>query len=135
LRFITLSQPLSGNSSSFAPHAVPALLTRISSFGCQHVDAGHARDIDRQCDAFAAIFRGQFLRGRFAGSGLARGDVDLRRALGEETAGDHLADAARAAGHQGDAALERKQVLEHEVLRLILSGLLSAGIARVKQGR
>ncbi len=33
LRFITLSQPLSGNSSKSAPHAAPALLTRISSFG------------------------------------------------------------------------------------------------------
>src|SRR6201996_8495365 len=33
LRFITLSQPLSGNSSNSAPHAAPALLTRMSSFG------------------------------------------------------------------------------------------------------
>src|ERR1700686_1149051 len=33
LRFITLSQPLSGNSSKSAPHAAPALLTRISNFG------------------------------------------------------------------------------------------------------
>ena len=33
LRFITLSQPLSGNSSNSAPHAAPALLTKMSSFG------------------------------------------------------------------------------------------------------
>src|ERR1700686_3399237 len=33
LRLITLSQPLSGNSSKSAPHAAPALLTRMSSFG------------------------------------------------------------------------------------------------------
>src|SRR5258707_5197275 len=33
LRLTTLSQPLSGNSSKSAPHAAPALLTRISSFG------------------------------------------------------------------------------------------------------
>src|SRR5882724_11458165 len=33
LRSMTLSQPLSGNSSNSAPHAVPALLTRMSSFG------------------------------------------------------------------------------------------------------
>src|SRR5882757_10435115 len=33
LRSITLSQPLSGNSSNSAPHAAPALLTRMSSFG------------------------------------------------------------------------------------------------------
>src|SRR5436190_1124184 len=33
LRFTTLSQPLSGNSSKSAPHAAPALLTRMSSFG------------------------------------------------------------------------------------------------------
>jgi len=33
LRFITLSQPLSGNSSNSAPQAAPALLTRMSSFG------------------------------------------------------------------------------------------------------
>ena len=32
-RFITLSQPLSGNSSNSAPQAAPALLTRMSSFG------------------------------------------------------------------------------------------------------
>src|SRR5476651_431926 len=30
---MTLSQPLSGNSSKSAPHAAPALLTRMSSFG------------------------------------------------------------------------------------------------------
>src|SRR5215470_7248010 len=33
LRSITLSQPLSGNSSKSAPQAAPALLTRMSSFG------------------------------------------------------------------------------------------------------
>ena len=33
LRSITLSQPLSGNSSNSAPQAAPALLTRMSSFG------------------------------------------------------------------------------------------------------
>src|SRR5204863_7950895 len=33
LRSITLSQPLSGNSSNSAPQAAPALLTGISSFG------------------------------------------------------------------------------------------------------
>src|SRR5919204_207447 len=31
LRFMTLSQPLSGNSSNSAPHAAPALLTRIAA--------------------------------------------------------------------------------------------------------
>src|ERR1700737_2616710 len=33
LRFITLSQPLSGHSSQSAPHGAPALLTRMSSLG------------------------------------------------------------------------------------------------------
>src|SRR6202047_2078758 len=33
LRLTTLSQPLSGNSSKSAPHAAPALLTRMSSLG------------------------------------------------------------------------------------------------------
>src|SRR5665213_1458696 len=33
LRSITLSQPLSGNSSNSAPQAAPALLTRMSSLG------------------------------------------------------------------------------------------------------
>ena len=33
LRSMTLSQPLSGNSSNSAPQAAPALLTRMSSFG------------------------------------------------------------------------------------------------------
>src|SRR5476651_1378919 len=32
-RLTTLSQPSSGNSSKAAPHAAPALLTRISTFG------------------------------------------------------------------------------------------------------
>ena len=104
----------------------------LDDLGGQPLAAGIGRDIDRQRDAFAAIFRGEFLGGCFAGSGLARGDVNLRCALAEKTAGDHLADAARAAGHQGDAALQRKQILEHEILRLILSALLSAGVARVQ---
>ena len=129
-----MSQPLSGNSSNSAPHAAPALLTRISSFGSllpdfrrQHLDAGHGGNIDRQRDAFAAIFRGKFFRGRLARPRLACGDVDLRRALGEKSACNHLADAARSAGYQRDAALERKQILEHAYPPLILSAVLSAG--------
>ena len=89
LRFITLSQPLSGNSSKSAPQAAPALLTRISSFGFalldlarQHLDAGHGGNIDRQRDAFAAIFGREFFRGGFARARLARRDVDPGRALG-----------------------------------------------------
>ncbi len=37
LRSRTLSQPLSGNSSNGAPHAAPALLTRMSSLGSSAV--------------------------------------------------------------------------------------------------
>ncbi len=85
----------------------------LPDLGRQHLDAGHGGNIDRQRDAFAAIFRRQFLGGRLARSGLARGDVDLRRALAEKAGRDHLADAARSPGHQRDAALQRKQILEH----------------------
>ena len=89
LRFITLSQPLSGNSSKSAPHAAPGIVDEnvqlrlaLLDLGRQHVDAGHGGNVDRQRDAFAAIFRREFVRGRLARSGLARGDVNLRSALG-----------------------------------------------------
>ena len=59
-RSITLSQPLSGNSSKSAPQAAPALLTRMSSFGSRarkpSASALHAvdrRDVLRQRDAVA----------------------------------------------------------------------------------
>jgi hypothetical protein len=77
---------------------------------------GHGGNIDRQRDAFAAIFGGQLFRGRLAGSRLARGDVDLRRTLAKKSRSDHLADAARSSGHQCDAAIKRKQILEHASL-------------------
>ena len=89
----------------------------LLDLGRQHLDAGHGGDVDRQRDAFAAIGRRKLLRGGLAGAGLARGDVDLRRALREKSGRDHLADAARSPGHQRDAALQRKQILEHAFLR------------------
>ena len=106
----------------------------LLEFGCQHFNAGKGGNIDRQRDAFAAIFGRKFLRGGLARSGLARRDVDFRGALAEKSGCYHLADAARAPGHQRDAALERKQILEHAVLPLILSAVLGVGIERVKEG-
>ena len=62
----------------------------ISSASRSH--AGHGGDVDRQRDAFAVIFGRELACGSFAGRGLARGDVDLRRPLAEKSGGDHLAD-------------------------------------------
>ena len=58
----------------------------LDDFGGELVAAVHGRNVDRQRDAFAAIFGRELLRGGLAGAGLARGDVDLRRALAEESA-------------------------------------------------
>src|SRR5690606_21482031 len=77
----------------------------------QRLHALHRRDVLRQGDANAAVLR-ELGRRLVAGARLARGDVDLR-ALGDEAGGDHLADAARAAGDQGDAALQREEIGEH----------------------
>jgi hypothetical protein len=55
--------------------------------------------------AVVAVDRGQFGRGGPAGLLLACGDVD-GRALGEQALGDHAADAAGAAGHEGDSSVE-----------------------------
>ena len=98
------------------------LRLQLDEFASQLVAAFDRRDVDRQRDAFAVIGGGEFLRGRLAGPGLARGDVDLRRALREKTGRDHLADAARAARHQRDAAVKRKQILEHAFLHCFARG-------------
>ena len=98
------------------------LRLQLDEFGGELVAAFDGRDVDRQRDAFAVIGGGEFLRGRLAGPGLARGDVDLRRALREKTGRDHLADAARPARHQRDAAVERKQILEHAFLHCFAAG-------------
>jgi hypothetical protein len=87
------------------------LRLQLDDFGGELVAAFDGRDVDRQRDAFAVIGGGEFFRGRFAGAGLARGDVDLRRALREKTGRDHLADAARAARHQRDAAFSENRSL------------------------
>ena len=62
LRSITLSQPLSGNSSkSRAPGGAGIvdqdveLRFALGDLGGQHLDAGHGGDVDRQRDAFAVI--------------------------------------------------------------------------------
>jgi hypothetical protein len=70
----------------------------------------HGRDILRKRYAL----RPQFLGRLDARRSLARRDVDLRGARLEKTLGDHLADAARAAGHQRDLTVERKQIRGHE---------------------
>ena len=105
----------------------------LPDLGRQHLDAGHGGNIDRQRDAFAAIVGRKLLRGRLARAGLARGDVDLGRALGEKAGRDHLADAARSARHQRDAALERKQILEH-VASVGFADRFGRGRERVKEG-
>src|SRR5262249_23165222 len=86
----------------------------LDDLGGQLFAARDRRDIDRQRDAFAAIFRRELPGGRLARPGLARGDVDLRRAVAEKSGRDHLADATRTARDKRNAALERKQILEHD---------------------
>ena len=98
------------------------LRLQLDDFASELVAAFDRRNVDRQRDAFAVIGGGEFLRGRLAGPGLARGDVDLRRALREKSGRDHLADAARAARHQRDAAVKREQILEHAFLHCFAAG-------------
>src|SRR5258706_13899236 len=131
LRFITLSQPLSGNSSKSAPHAAPALLTRISSFGSRFLISAASMSMPARVEisigsathsppysavsSFAVASHGPALRAVM---------LDFRRALAEKSGCYHLADAARASGHQRDAALQRKQIFEHLALPWILSTVL-----------
>ena len=49
----------------------------LDDLGSELLAAGIGRHIDRQRDAFAVIGGGKLLCGRLAGTGLARGDVDL----------------------------------------------------------
>src|ERR1700735_596045 len=118
LRSITLSQPFSGKASNSAAHAAPALFTRMSSFpsragegGSERLHALDGRDVRRDGEAGAALLR-QLRRGPVALRGLARRDVDPR-ALRKKAPRNHLADAARTAGHQRRAALEREQISHH----------------------
>src|SRR5215218_5803484 len=53
LRSITLSQPLSGNSSKSAPQAAPALLTRMSSFGSSLIIS--AACLEQAADGSSAV--------------------------------------------------------------------------------
>ncbi len=72
----------------------------------QRLRAVERRHVGRQRDAVAE--GRQLLGGLVAGRGLARRDVDAR-ALRQEAFGDHAADAARAAGDERAAALEREE--------------------------
>nr|WP_257909804.1 hypothetical protein [Janibacter limosus] len=75
----------------------------------QRGDAGGRRDVAGQRDTtpFAELL-GQLGGRRAAGLLLAGGDVD-RRAPAEQALGDHPADAAGAAGHEGDACVQGRR--------------------------
>ncbi len=114
LMSITLSKPISGNSPSGAPHAAPALLTRMSICDSRSVSAIHergetvgGRQIGRDRDALAVL--GQLGGGRVAGLGLAGGDVGAH-AVGHEPRGDHEPDAPGSPGDDGDLAVESEEV-------------------------
>ena len=79
--------------------------------GGKGLDAAHLREVGRQGDAGPAIGLGQALGGGVADVRLARGDVDLG-ARCQEARSDHLADAARTAGDQGDLAPDGKDIVE-----------------------
>src|SRR5258707_10509496 len=51
----TLSQPSSGNSSKAAPHAAPALLTRISTFGSWAITAAASPLAPATVDTFMGM--------------------------------------------------------------------------------
>jgi hypothetical protein len=97
-----LSQPFSGGTGVVDQNVELRLVAPVR--GGQRRNAFVARHVDRQCDALAAALR-QLLRRLLADIRFARGDIDAR-ALRDETLRDHLADTARAAGDQGDAALQ-----------------------------
>jgi hypothetical protein len=78
----------------------------LLDLGRQHLDAGQIGNVDRQCDAFAVILRRELFRAGLARSRLARGDIDPHSTMREKAGRDHLADAARAAAHQRDPALQ-----------------------------
>src|SRR6202522_871311 len=54
-RLSTLSQPSSGNSSNAAPHAAPALLTRISTFGSLSMTAAASPLAPATVDTFMGM--------------------------------------------------------------------------------
>ena len=92
-------------------HQDVELVLLLRQPGGEGLDAAHLGQVGRQRDAGPAIGRSQSLSGGVADIGLARGDVDLG-ARGQEARGDHLANAARAAGDQGDLAPDGKDVVE-----------------------
>ena len=113
LRSVILSKPFSGKVSIASPHAAPALLTRmwslllaLGNLPNEVIDPLHGREIGRQRNA--APDRRQLLGHRIADLGGARTDVDGGAGL-DIAAGNHQADAARAAGHEGDLATDRKE--------------------------
>ncbi len=55
LRVSTLSQPSSGNSSKAAPHAAPALLTRMSTFGSLAIPAAASPLAPATVDTFMGM--------------------------------------------------------------------------------
>jgi hypothetical protein len=77
----------------------------------QLLATGDRGDVDRQRDTLTAIFGRELLGSGLAGPGLARGDVDLGSTVAEKSGRDHLADTARAAGHQRNAPLSENRSL------------------------
>src|SRR5271169_5352366 len=55
LRLRTLSQPSSGNSSNFAPHAAPALFTKISNLGSLSITAAASALTPARLETFMGI--------------------------------------------------------------------------------
>ena len=81
----------------------------LGQLGCQAFYPGQGGQVGGQGDALAAVGLAQALGCGLAGVGFARGDIDLGT-LGQKAGGNHLANAARAAGHQRGFALDRKEV-------------------------
>src|SRR5690606_35809273 len=106
---------------------VEAFLARLKLLG-ERAAAFDGRKIDGQADDLARIARLEIGDGFLDLRTLARRDIDACRAGGEIALDDHLADSARAAGDERDAAVEAEHVIEVHCRSPIFPSRLREGL-------